>query len=45
MRSQRGRRFARGHAKLAAGQQVTFIVLRDGTDRRAVKVTLAERPA
>ena len=36
---------SRAVARLAAGQQVTFTVLRDGTDRRAVKVTLAERPA
>jgi len=36
---------SRAVARLAAGQQVTFTVLRGGTDRRAVKVTLAERPA
>jgi 2-alkenal reductase len=36
---------SRAVAKLAAGQQVTFTVLSGGTDRRAVKVTLAERPA
>ena len=36
---------SRAVAKLTAGQQVTFTVLRGGTDRRAVKVTLAERPA
>jgi 2-alkenal reductase len=36
---------SRAVARLAAGQRVTFTVLRGGTDRRAVKVTLAERPA
>ena len=36
---------SRAVARLAAGQQVTFTVLRGGTDRRAVQVTLAERPA
>ena len=36
---------SRAVAKLAAGQQVTFTVLRGGTDKRAVKVTLGERPA
>ncbi len=36
---------SRAVAKLAAGQQVTFTVLSGGTDRRAVKVTLGERPA
>ena len=36
---------SRAVARLAAGQQVTFTVLRGGTDRRVVKVTLAERPA
>jgi len=36
---------SRAVAKLAAGQRVTFTVLRGGTDKRAVKVTLGERPA
>ena len=36
---------SRAVTRLAAGQQVTFTVLRGGTDRRAVQVTLAERPA
>ncbi len=36
---------SRAVARLAAGQQVTFTVLRGGSDRRAVRVTLAERPA
>ena len=36
---------SRAVARLAAGQRVTFTVLRGGTDRRVVQVTLAERPA
>jgi S1-C subfamily serine protease len=36
---------SRAVATLAAGQQVAFTVLRGGTDRRVVKVTLGERPA
>jgi len=36
---------SRAVARLAEGQQVTFTVLRGGTDRHVVKVTLAERPA
>ena len=30
---------------LAAGQRVPFTILRGGTDRRVVQVTLSERPA
>ncbi len=36
---------SRAVARLAAGQRVTFTVLRGGTDRRLVQVKLAERPA
>lgn len=36
---------SRAVTKLAAGQRVGFTVLRGGTDRRVVQVTLAERPA
>jgi S1-C subfamily serine protease len=36
---------SRAVARLAAGQRVTFTVLRGGTDRRLVKVELSERPA
>jgi len=36
---------ARAIARLVPGQRVAFTVLRDGTKRRIVQVTLAERPA
>jgi S1-C subfamily serine protease len=36
---------SRAVARLSAGQHVAFTVLRGGTDRRTVQVTLAERPA
>jgi S1-C subfamily serine protease len=36
---------SRAVARLAAGQSVTFTVLRGGTERRLVQVKLAERPA
>ena len=36
---------ARAIAGLVPGQRVAFTVLRDGTKRRIVQVTLAERPA
>jgi len=36
---------ARAISSLAAGQRVAFTVLRGGTDRRVIRVTLAERPS
>jgi S1-C subfamily serine protease len=36
---------SRAVTRLTAGQRVPFTVLREGTDRRVVQVTLGERPA
>jgi len=36
---------SRAISSLAAGQSVAFTVYRGGTDRRVIRVTLAERPA
>ena len=36
---------SRAIASLAAGESVAFTVFRGGTDRRVIRVTLAERPA
>lgn len=36
---------SRAITRLAAGQRVAFTVLRGGTERRVIQVTLAERPA